>query len=188
MALQTCAEASGVEQGSYVKLSGSSNNAWLCWWPSMGMMLWRPVGTCWTEIRTFPYPRRGGHPPGQGRRALKSPRPCFPTSEESQVFRTWQVNYHSSSFHYTLLLSLLEKEEIMGWDWCWSQQHRSVGQHLLKEGQPAPWVVGEILDSTLHCGWVLQGWPGPAYGPSASCGFPPTSHTEGSAWHLAHST
>ena len=44
-------------QASYAELSGDSSSAWPCWWPSMGMMLWKPP--CWGMLRrkgTLPTP------------------------------------------------------------------------------------------------------------------------------------
>ena len=69
-----------------------------------------------------------------------------------------------------------------------TQQYQSVGKHLFKKGQLAPRVVGGILASTSLCAWVLQRCPSEAAGPSTSCDFPPTSHSEGNAWCLACST
>ena len=40
-----------------------------------------PVEACGGGIRIFPHPRRGGHPPGQERWALRIPRPCSSTSK-----------------------------------------------------------------------------------------------------------
>ena len=55
----------------------------------------------------------------------------------------------------------------------------------LKDSQLPEWGE-EFLASTLLCGQVPQRHPSQAFGPSPSCGFLPTCHSEGTAQHLAN--
>ena len=54
-------------------------------------------------------------------------------AEISQFHRTSQAGYHSSHFHCTHCCPSL-KREVLGRDWCQSQQHWSVGPSLLEKG------------------------------------------------------
>ena len=98
-------------ESSYAELSQSSSNAQPHWWPSMGMMLWKPpCWGCWGGTETTSHSGRGYFPPGQKRWALRSARPCFLTSRNPQICKTWWADYHSCYFHCTQQSPFLEKK------------------------------------------------------------------------------
>ena len=125
-ALQACAKHPEPRQAYYVELSGRSSSAWPHWWPSMGMMLWKPP--CWGTIGTPTLEEEA-----QRRWALGNARPCSQTSGNPQVCRTCWADYCSCCFHCTPQSPFLKRKEVMGRDWCWSQQLRSASPCLFGE-------------------------------------------------------
>ena len=117
--VQRCPEP---RQASYAEPSGSSNSAWPLWWPSMGMMLWKPP--CWGLLRKNqdPPPLWKRRPPlGKGDGPFGSVRPYQQTCGNPQGCRTWWADYHPCYLCCTPQSSFLEGKEAMERDWHQSQ-------------------------------------------------------------------